>query len=140
MAVPTLSAALSTAPEPIRTMLLDGANSVYDALRTTIVNSVFVAAKRTLAGGVLVRDKSLTSEREETPDEFTANVVRALRNTHHGYMTAGDRQNRPSRYLALVTGALPDTMTYIGVLTGLALLADPTVMIGRPSYPRAAYN
>ena len=139
MAVPTLSAVLGTAPEPIRTMLIDGADGVYGALRATILDSVFVAAKRTPSGGVLVRDKSLASEREETPDEFTANVVRALRNTHHGYMTVGDRQNRPSRYLALVTGALPDTMTYIGILTGLALLADPLVMIGRPSYPRAAY-
>jgi hypothetical protein len=55
-------------------------------------------------------------------------------------MTSGDKQSRPSRYLALVTGALPDTMTYIGVLSGLALLGNSTEMIGRTSYSKAAYD
>ncbi len=134
------TSALATAPNPIRSILLNGAASVYDDLRTTILDSVFVAAKRTSSGGVLVRDKTLSVEREEDKDTFTANVVRALRNTHHGYMTSGDKQSRPSRYLALVTGALPDTMTYIGVLSGLALLGNSTEMIGRPPYSKAAYD
>jgi hypothetical protein len=134
------TSAFATAPNSIRNILLDGAASVYDDLRTTVLNSVFVAAKRTSAGGVLVRDRTLSVEREEDGDTFTANVVRALRNTHHGYMTAGDKQSRPSRYLALVTGAVPDTMTYIGVLSGLAMLGNSSEMIGRPPYPKAAYD
>jgi len=134
------TSALVTAPNSIRSILLNGAASVYDDLRTTILDSVFVAAKRTSAGGVLVRDRTLSVEREEDKDTFTANVVRALRNTHHGYMTAGDKQSRPSRYLVLVTGAVPDTMTYIGVLSGLALLGNSMEMIGRPPYPKAAYD
>ncbi len=102
--LPKLSAALSAAPSSTRDILLDGAASVYGSLRAAVLDSVFVPAKRTSTGDVLVRDKTLTTERNENADEFTANVVRALRNTHHGYMTLQDTRNRPSRYLALVTG------------------------------------
>ncbi|HVC61872.1 MAG TPA: hypothetical protein VND19_16100 [Acetobacteraceae bacterium] len=137
--LPRLSAALSTAPSTTRGILLDGVTSVYASLRATVLDSVFVTAKRTSTGGILVRDKTLTTERNENGDEFTANVVRALRNTHHGYMTLQDTQNRPSRYLALVTGNLPDTIAYIGVLSGLALLGDSHEMVGKPKYPIAAY-
>lgn len=128
-----IKSSLATVPEPARRLLLDGASSVYDHLRDTVLKSIFVPEKRTPSGGVLVRNKSLSAEVEETADEFTSNVIRALRNTHHGYMTEGDKQNRPSRYLALVTGDIPDTMTYIGVLTGLAVLGDPSQMIGLPT-------
>jgi len=128
-----LKRALATAPGPWRDLLEQGADAVYSALRDTVIGSITMPDKNTGAG-VLVRNSALTSEVLETYEVFTANVLRSLRNTHHGYMTAQDRQARPSRYLALVTGELPDQVTYIGVLAGLAYLADPTVMVERPAY------
>ncbi|MGN8094756.1 hypothetical protein [Methylobacterium sp. 22177] len=130
---------LSSVPAPIRSILSNGANAVYDDLRDTIYKSVFVPSKLTSNGGVMVRDRHLGPEVEEDKDTFVANIIRALRNTHHGYMTAGDKQNRPSRYLALVSGETPDTMTHIGVLLGLAVLGDPTSMLGVPIYPKHAF-
>jgi hypothetical protein len=134
-----LDQALAGAPQPWRGLLLDGAKAVYEDLRATIEQSIVVPVKKT-SNGVMVLNRQLNTEALESLDVFTANVLRALRNTHHGYLTRRDGQARPSRYLGLVTGALPDTFTYIGVLAGLAYLANPVGLVGRAAYPLETYE
>lgn len=137
----TLTRAFGTMPNVIRKNLVDAAEAVYTHVHETIVNSVFVDSKRTPAGNVLVRDKKLSTEKEETPAEFVANVVRCLRNTHHGYLTKRDTKSlRPSRYLALVSGNLPNTFQYLGTLFALAFVADPKTMIGWECLPVGAFE
>lgn len=132
--------AFADAPQPWRDLLIDGADAVYAGLRSTVEQSIIVPDKKTLTG-VMVRNRQLNAENPESFDDFTANVVRALRNTHHGYLTRRDTTGaRPSRYLGLVTGALPDSFTYIGVLAGLAYLADPRGLVGRLAYPLEHYE
>jgi hypothetical protein len=52
-----LRGALAGAPPKIRDLVLDGAESVYDDLKKTILDSVFMGSKKTSSGGVLVLDK-----------------------------------------------------------------------------------
>lgn len=131
---PLLKQAFASAPNAVGTLLTTGVSDAYAALEGTVKASI-IRHDKVQSGGVLVRNRTLTAEVLENFDTFTGNVLRALRNTHHGYMTSADKQARPSRYLALVTGETPDELAYIGVLSALAYLADPSGMVQRPPYP-----
>lgn len=124
-----LLGALSRLPAPFAAHLTSVAETIYDELLSTLRSSVWVKTKLT-AAGVLVKDRELKSEREEASADFAANLLRALRNAHHGYMTHRDRQQRPSRYLALSTGDVPDSLACLGLLWAVALLSAPEDMIG----------
>jgi hypothetical protein len=55
-------------------------------------------------------------------------------------LSESDKSNRPSRYLALITGDTPDSMAYLGVLWALALVANPEDMLGLKWHPTAAWS
>jgi len=129
---------LASVPTAVGAALQDSAQTVYRDLHDTIRNSVWVKSKLT-ERGVMVKNKDLTAEREEPTADFVTNVVRALRNAHHGYLSTSDTSNRPSRYLALVTGNTPDSMAYLGTLWALALVASPEEMLGRTWQSLAAW-
>jgi len=116
---------LSSIPGDIGGKLVSASSELYDDLRNVVLDSVWVPGKRQ-AGTVLVKNRKLTAEIAEDEDLFVANVVRALRNGHHGYFTAGDPQNRPSRYLFMVNGNTPDSLSALPALWLLAYLADPS--------------
>jgi hypothetical protein len=125
-----LKAALGTVPAPFATVVADIVDAIYINLRDTIVASVFVPTKKT-SSGILVCNKDLSSENMESTDDFTANVIRALRNTHHGYLTRNDRHSlRPSRYLALVNGTLPEAFARLGPLLALAAVVASEEIFG----------
>lgn len=115
-------------PQPFADVFVDSAKHAYDELVAAVRASVWVKSKLT-AGGVMVKSKDLSTEKEESSADFSANVVRALRNAHHGYISEQDPSNRPSRYLAIITGDTPDSMAYLGTLWALALLSDPQKML-----------
>jgi hypothetical protein len=124
-----LKSAFGTITPPFDAIFVDVVDTIYDQLRDSIIDSVFVPSKKT-PSGVLVRAKDLLSENVESIDEFTANVIRSLRNTHHGYLTTNDRSLRPSRYLALVTGNLPEVFARFGCLLALAAVVAPATVFG----------
>ena len=135
-----LTGVLGTAPPPFGRYLCEVAAGIYQHLLDTVVDSIYVRSKVTGSGGILVKNRAGTSEDEETPAEFTANVIRALRNAHHGYLSVLDKSRRPSRYLALVSGETPETLSYLGVLFALALLAGPEAIIGCQLIPVGCYD
>jgi hypothetical protein len=121
--------AFASAPGSFAADLTNIAAAVYKSTRDAIVDSVFAPAKKTPTG-ILVRNRALSSEAEETNDDFTANAIRSLRNTHHGYLTRNDTQLRPSRYLALINGTLPESFARLGTLLALAAAVAPDSVIG----------
>jgi hypothetical protein len=142
---PTNGAALLKAifqklPTPFSHYMVGVIDSLYAHLESTVIDSMYVKAKIATSGGILVKNRDGTAENEETRPDFTANVIRALRNAHHGYFTELDRSRRPSRYLALVTGDLPETLSYLGVLFAIGLLADPEALIGWRTIPVGAFD
>jgi hypothetical protein len=135
-----LKAAFGTAPAPFAATVAEIADAIYTSLRDTIIGSVFVPAKKT-SSGILVRNKDLSSENMESTDDFTANVIRALRDTHHGYLTRNDsRSLRPSRYLALVNGTLPEAFARLGPLLALAAVVAPEEIIGWKFMPTGTFD
>ncbi len=131
--------ALGSVPAAAQGLLLDAVDKAYNDLLATVKASVWLKSKAS-ATGVKVKSKDLAKEREESWDEFTANLMRVLRNTHHGYLTAGDRAARPSRYLALVTGDTPDSLSHLGVLWAIAMLAEPKEIIGWDWKPTGVWD
>lgn len=123
-----LSSSFTTAPESARNMLGTAVQGLFEELRRTIEASVWVTPKKT-AAGVMVKNRNLTRENEQAWEEFVPSVLRALRNAHHGYMTAADRQARPSRYLALVDGTLPASIGHLGCMWALATIVAPNTML-----------
>jgi|ERR1051326_1412050 hypothetical protein len=109
----------------------DAIDGIYDRLKKTILDSLFVTSKRQL-GGVLVRTPSLTAEQFIPEDEFCVRVLRSLRNTQHGYFTRADQSLRPSRFLSLIDGSTPDDFPSLGIAWAVALLACPKDLIGNP--------
>jgi hypothetical protein len=134
-----LKKAFGTAPAPFANLLPDVIDAIYDSLRKGIIGSVFVPAKKTGAG-ILVRNRTLSSEAAESADDFTANVVRSLRNTHHGYLSKNDSSLRPSRYLALVNGTLPESFARLGPLIALGAVIAPDTMFGWQFMPVGTFD
>ena len=107
------------------------ASFAYSELNNTVIDSVRIRSKVS-DHGVLVRNSDLSNEREEDHATFVANVVRALRNGHHGYFTEEDYSRRPSRYLSLVTGNVSDSLVVLPSLWFLAYLSDPQMLGWEP--------
>jgi hypothetical protein len=111
----------------------DTSNLVYEALKTTILDSIFIPNKRQ-DQKVVIKSRSLNSERLIGEDEFCAQTIRALRNTQHGYLTRGDsHSSRPARFLSMIDGNTPDDLPTLALTWVLALLASPSKFIGDPS-------
>jgi hypothetical protein len=115
---------LATLPIPFADYFQGLATELYGELEQTILESVWLKSKVGSAG-VSVRNKALTGENVEPSNKFVANVMRALRNAHHGYFSSGAPQKGPSRYLFPITGNVPDSITALPTLWLLAYLANP---------------
>jgi hypothetical protein len=124
-----LKKCLISLPNPFADYFSSVVDELYQELMLTIYESVWVKSKK-IGSGVMVKSKDLASEKEEAICDFTSNVIRALRNAHHGYLTCKDPSNRPSRYLSLVDGNTPDSLSYLGFIFVLGMLADPKEMLG----------
>jgi hypothetical protein len=105
--------------------------TIYENLKKSILDSIWVPDKRR-ASGISVKGKDLAKECIETEDEFLGNVIRALRNTHHGYFTRGDPKTKPSRYLSIINGNTSDDFPTLAIAWILALLASPERFVGTP--------
>ena len=109
------------------------AHKISNNLYCKIYNSIWVK-DRLINNSVLVKDRNLLNENAEEINIFCGNLIRALRNTHHGYFTRADRTgSRPSRYFSISTGELPDDLPSLAFLWLLLLLDSQETFIGNPS-------
>ena len=109
------------------------AHKISNNLYCKIYNSIWVK-DRLINNSVLVKDRNLLNENAEEINIFSGNLIRALRNTHHGYFTRADRTgSRPSRYFSISTGELPDDLPSLAFLWLLLLLDSQETFIGNPS-------
>jgi hypothetical protein len=109
----------------------DTTDNIYKNLKKVVMDSVIIPSKRH-GDKVSVKTSSLDSERLLDEDEFRGQVLRALRNTQHGYFSRGDSSMRPSRFLSLIDGNTPDDFPTLGLAWTVALLAAPAGFIGEP--------
>jgi hypothetical protein len=122
--------ALAHLPPDVRPAFQALAATVYGELRSTAEASIWIRDK-VKDGRVLVRSRNLDTENPQDLDEFVGTLMRALRNTHHGYFSKLDRgANRPSRYLAMSTGNVPDSLSSLALIWALCVLADAEAITG----------
>ncbi len=107
--------------------LADQAECAYRELVEVIKQSILFKDRLT-ATGVMVPGKTAGTEREEPFEQFAANVIRVLRNGHHGYFTEGDDSRRVSRYLWMVSGNVPDSIRALPMLWFLAYITEPSFL------------
>jgi hypothetical protein len=129
---------LGNMPQPFAGYFADMAMQAYHKIEDTVRASVWRNSKLT-ATGIMVQNKTLTAETEVPLPEFVGESMRAYRNAHHGYFSAGDRSKRPSRFLFMVDGNLPVEMSALPVLWWLSYLADPT-FVGWEYLPLGAFD
>lgn len=103
---------------------------IYNELLHKVIDSIWIKNKITKDGKIKIKNNKLNNEKEETKEEYVANFIRAIRNTNHGYFSEEDRQKRPSRYLVLSNGNIPDSISYLPFLWLLAFLNDPREFLG----------
>ncbi len=127
-----LSASIRQLPAPFGTYFSGVLDELYKDLLDTIIDSVWFTSKRK-ANQIWVRTASGSGiDAPESYDEFCGNLMRALRNSHHGYFTSGDKSKRPSRYLFLSDGNTPDSLSYIPVLWWLSYLVNQDMVGWKP--------
>ncbi|MBN8568726.1 MAG: hypothetical protein J0M18_03770 [Ignavibacteria bacterium] len=130
--VPLMSDILNRSSLNIKGQLINVLEKIYDDLEKNIKDSIWVRTKVN-GNDVNVKNKALATENIENISDFTTHVIRALRNTHHGYLTRKDpRGNRPSRYLSLITGELPSTLPSLAFIWIICLLEDREKFLGIP--------
>jgi len=103
-------------------------DKLYNDLRTIICESVWVPGKK-VTKGILVGDR----QEPVDPDSFCSEVLRTLRNTHHGYFSRGSSTSNKTKYLSLIDGNVPDSLSSIAILWCLAFLECPESIVGKPS-------
>lgn len=134
-----LKKCIAALPESPRSFVSRLTDLLYEDLQRTISASIWIQGK--LDGrGVRVKTTDLATERGEGIGEYVGNLMRTLRNTHHGYFTRLDKAGRPSRYLALTTGDTPGSMSLLPFIWVIAVLADPKEIIGWNPLPVNAYE
>jgi hypothetical protein len=117
------SSLLASLPAGARSFFTGVMETVYTELRETVERSIWIQGKVN-DGRVQVRSRDLAREESQDIGQFVSTLMRALRNTHHGYFSELDDANRPSRYLAMSTGDLPDSLSALALIWILCLLAD----------------
>jgi hypothetical protein len=126
-------------PEPFGTELGRLCDDAYAELEKTIVDSVWLPALIE-SDGIRVRSRDLSRYNKEDVGLFVSNVMRTLRNSHHGYFTRLDqRQTGSSRYLWPVDGNIPDVLTLLPALWFLAYVSEPG-LVGWKPLPRQAFD
>jgi hypothetical protein len=120
---------LASLPAEARSFFLRIADDVYKDLEDTVARSLWLKDSVT-AGIARVKSRDLRKDVDEPIGQFVGTLMRALRNTHHGYFSHLDPGNRPSRYLAMSTGNIPDSLSSLALLWALCLLASPKAVTG----------
>ncbi|NUQ79190.1 MAG: hypothetical protein HUU21_37225 [Polyangiaceae bacterium] len=111
-------------------------DAAYDELSNSVLGAVFTPGARQVGGGVSVVGLGGAAPTVEPDDVFVANVMRALRNTHHGYMTSQDRRlEAPSRYLAITNGNVTDDISFLPAVWWLSFIGDPSAFCGMVIQP-----
>jgi len=132
--------AFASLPVPWDAYFRDIATAVYDDLYATIRSDqgVWPNCLVQAGGGVRVYRKWDTKTKQFvdqpvplTDDEFIAEYVRAARNTHHGYISDGDRRRRFACFGSISTGLIPDSFTQLPLLIMLADCVSPALLSGR---------
>jgi len=121
-----LCSQLKRVPDPEGPYLCEFIRILYAGLESAVLKSVWLKSK-VQGKSVLVRNKQLTGESPEVVSEFVGNLMRAYRNGHHGYFSSKD-EPRPSRYLFLVDGTIPDALASLPSIWFLAYLIDPGIV------------
>lgn len=128
-----------TMPLGPRNVLAAARDAAYAALRASVRGSVFMPGAAQ-ANGVFIRGINNVPATVEPDDVFVANVIRALRNTHHGYLSSEDRFENVSRYLAIIDGDVSDDISFLPAVWWMACLGDPAVFCGIPVQPMNHYQ
>lgn len=126
----------ATMPPGIRAQLVQARDAAYAQLTNSVLNGVFMPGARQAGGGVSVAGRGGAPPAVEADDVFVANVMRALRNTHHGYLTSQDpHAEAVSRYLAITNGNVTDDISLLPAIWWLACLGNPGAFCGITTQP-----
>jgi hypothetical protein len=123
-------------PNPFGMFFADECKRVYESVYDTVLGAdgLWMTFRRTKTG-VNAREwdkkRKLFHDRATpyTEDEFVGEIVRAVRNTHHGYISQRDERRRFAIFVSMHSGKIPDDFTLIPQLMWLSAMQDPEATI-----------
>ncbi|HEX3149634.1 MAG TPA: hypothetical protein VHR66_16280 [Gemmataceae bacterium] len=118
---------LATLPEPFASYFVAQTDESYRRLEEGVIESVWVR-NRVTSAGVRVKTKDLQNDETLTRGSFVAELLRATRNSHHGYLSDLSNKNLPARFLLLADGNIPVELSSLPALWWLAFCADPALV------------
>ncbi|MHB8776956.1 MAG: hypothetical protein ACYC6R_04235 [Anaerolineales bacterium] len=99
--------------------------SELDSIREDLINTVVDSAVLDKMKDLKTQEIILLSGKRVSYEEYTRKIIRALRNTAHGYS--------PGEYLVTNKGNLPDKISLLAVLALFAFIAEPKDFL-RPTW------
>lgn len=122
--LPRVEMAFSSAPEQIQAEVLSMLIECFDELDITVRESIIVPGRADDLLGI-----RLSGEPNGQPiawSDFTGGLMRSLRNSAHGYKLTETNM----KYLVLSTCNIPDSITHLGAILGLAAILSPQTITG----------
>ena len=116
-----LIAGLAGIPEPMKGILIAKAEEAYRSTYEVAIAGIWV--KDCLKSGGRVKINSGATALDQSEEEYVVDLLRNIRNTHHGYFEAG-KSECPLR-LIVHNGNTSDLLPDLGPLWVLALTANP---------------
>lgn len=136
---------LSEVPSPFGAFFSSETEEVFDLLYKSVLGENGLWMKyRSISAGISSRewDKNSGSFHDRafpySDEEFVGEVVRAVRNTHHGYISDRDDRRRFAVFMSMHTGKLADSLTALPQFMWLAGLLDPENTILTSCFPDKA--
>lgn len=129
--LPIISSIINSCSFSYKNQLNTVVENIYEELNKTIKDSVWLDYKVS-GNDITVLNRDMTGDNIESLSIFTSNVIRALRNTHHGYLTRNDQGKRPARYLSMINGNIPDVFGSLTLVWLVCLIQDRDTFIGKP--------
>lgn len=125
-----LKPAIKSYPKFFEKIMLKEMSLVYNSLYEFIFSDENLMTDRSRQSNILIKkwhEKSgMFKDTTISKDDFIGNLVRFVRNTHHGYIL---KQKIFETYGSIHTGKLPDCITAIPQLIWLAILSKPEELL-----------
>ena len=132
-AINIISQVLVTIPDAFHKYFLQIAQTIYNDLNDKTLKSIKIKSKISNSNGIIsikIKNKELTNESEISINEYTSQLIRCIRNMHHGYFSELDNQNRIERFVILSDGNISDLISYLPVIWLISFITQPEKFIG----------
>jgi hypothetical protein len=126
----------SNLPDEVGELLMEKASTTYNEMKISFERSLTI--KENENGNINIKEKDLKTMSEKNIEDLIPDLMRQLRNSHHGYKS--DKQNRSARFLSITDGNITQSIAWLAPLWILAMVSSPEQFFNVNFLPSQAYE